>query len=95
MVTRRDWLAAATARLAAAGCEDAAFDARCLLEDFGGLPRGHEADDTPLTADGLAALTTALTISFLALTVRASIFFKRQDTRIAPSLRVWGNSHRI
>lgn len=60
MVTRRDWLVAAAARLAAAGCEDAAFDARCLLEDLGGLPRGHAADDTPLTDAQTAALDAAL-----------------------------------
>ena len=60
MVTRRDWLSAATARLAAAGCEDVAFDARCLLEDFGGLPRGHAADDAPLTAEQETVLDTAL-----------------------------------
>ena len=61
MVTRRQWLATATARLIEAGCEDAAFDARCLLEDFGGLPRGHAADDTPLTEVQTAALDAALT----------------------------------
>ena len=60
MVTRRDWLAAATARLAAAGCEDAAFDARCLLEDLGGMPRGTAADDTALTAEQASALNVAL-----------------------------------
>lgn len=60
MVSRREWLAAATARLAEAGCEDAAFDARCLLEDFGGLPRGRAADDTPLTEEQMAALEVAL-----------------------------------
>ncbi len=60
MVTRRDWLASATARLLAAGCEDAAFDARCLLEDMGGLPRGQMAGDTPLTAAQETALTAAL-----------------------------------
>lgn len=60
MVTRRDWLATATARLTEAGCEDAAFDARCLLEDFGGLPRGHAADETPLTDAQTAALDAAL-----------------------------------
>lgn len=60
MVTRRDWLRTATARLTAAGCEDAAFDARCLLEDLGGLPRGQAADDTPLTETQDAALAAAL-----------------------------------
>ena len=61
MVSRRDWLAAATARLTEAGCEDAAFDARCLLEDLGGLSRGHAADDTPLTSEQEVVLATALT----------------------------------
>ena len=61
MVTRREWLTAATARLTAAGCEDAGFDARCLLEDLGGLPRGQRADDTPLTEAQETALTAALT----------------------------------
>ena len=60
MVTRRQWLTEATTRLTAAGCEDAAFDARCLLEDFGGLPRGQAAEDTPLTAEQTATLTAAL-----------------------------------
>ena len=60
MVTRRAWLATATAALTAAGCEDAAFDARCLLEDLGGLPRGQAAEDTPLTAEQTATLTAAL-----------------------------------
>lgn len=61
MVTRREWLKEATARLTEVGCEDAGFDARCLLEDLGGLPRGHRADDTPLATDQLTALTAALT----------------------------------
>ncbi len=57
-MTRRAWYAAAVDRLTAAGCEDAAFDAKCLLEDIDGLPRGHLPDDTPLTAQ--AALDNAL-----------------------------------
>ena len=60
MVSRRDWFSAATARLVEAGCEDAVFDARCLLEDFGGMPRGHAADDTPLTAEQETLLNDAL-----------------------------------
>ena len=60
MVSRRDWLATATTRLAEAGCEDAAFDARCLLEDMGGMPRGGAAEDTLLTAEQESALKTAL-----------------------------------
>ena len=60
MVTQRQWLATATARLADAGCEDAGFDARCLLEDLGGLPRGQMAGDAPLTAQQKSRLDTAL-----------------------------------
>ena len=60
MVSRQDWLTSATQRLAEAGCEDAAFDARCLLEDFGGLPRGHRADDTRLTEAQMVLLENAL-----------------------------------
>lgn len=58
--TRRQWLAQAAHRLEQAGCEDAAFDARCLLEDMGGLGRGHVPDDTVLTQPQAAALDTAL-----------------------------------
>lgn len=61
MVTRREWLQAATARLIAAGCEDGGFDARCLLEDIGELPRGSMPDETPLSAQQVADLTQALT----------------------------------
>ncbi len=60
MVTRRQWLRQASRVLTEAGCEDAGFDARCLLEDLGGMPRGGGADDTPLTAAQLATLTEAL-----------------------------------
>ncbi len=60
MVTRRAWLTDATATLTAADCEDAAFDARCLLEDLGSLPRGQAADDTPLTAEQETMLDNAL-----------------------------------
>ncbi len=57
-MTRREWLAAAVRQLTAAGCEDAVFDATCLLEDVGGMPRGHLADDTLLV--NTAALDKAL-----------------------------------
>ncbi len=57
-MTRREWFAAAVRRLTVAGCADAAFDAQCLLEDIGGMPRGHLPDDTRL-AD-TAALDMAL-----------------------------------
>lgn len=60
MVTRQEWLRDATARLRDAGCEDGCFDARCLLEDLGGLPRGQTADGTPLTAAQQTVLATAL-----------------------------------
>ncbi len=60
MVTQREWLERATSRLREAGCEDAAFDARCLLEDLGGLPRGHRAGDTPLTDQQATVLDNAL-----------------------------------
>lgn len=98
MVSRRDWLAAATARLTEAGCEDAAFDARCLLEDLGGLPRGHAADDTPLTTEQEAALETAIAQresgrplqyilgewEFLALTLKVGegVLIPRPDTEL-------------
>ncbi len=98
MVTRRQWLTEATTRLTAAGCEDAAFDARCLLEDFGGLPRGQAAEDTPLTDAQLAALTTVLTQreagrplqyilgqwDFLALTLQVGegVLIPRPDTEL-------------
>ncbi len=59
-MTRRDWWQQATARLQAAGCEDAAFDARCLLEDIGGMPRGQAPDDTPLSAEEQERLSLAL-----------------------------------
>ena len=59
-MTRREWHRQAAARLDAAGRPDAAFDARCLLEAFGGLARGHQPDETALSAAQVAALTAAL-----------------------------------
>ncbi len=59
-MTRQEWYSAAVSRLQDSGCEDAAFDARCLLEDFGGLVRGHAPDATPLTEEQTATLTRAL-----------------------------------
>lgn len=60
MVSYRDWLAYATTRLKEAGCADAAFDARCLLEDLGGLPRGRAAGDTPVPEARRESLDRAL-----------------------------------
>lgn len=39
-MTWRGLFSAVAGQLAEAGCDDPAFDARCLLEDIGGLPRG-------------------------------------------------------
>lgn len=50
-MTRRAWLTGAVERLNRAGCMDADFDARCLLEELGGLARGHRPDETPLTGE--------------------------------------------
>ncbi len=96
MVTQEQWLSHATARLTAAGCEDAAFDARCLLEDLGGLPRGQRADDRPLATEAESALAQALEQraqgrplqyilgewEFLALTLRVGegVLIPRADT---------------
>ncbi len=98
VTTKAAWLTEATARLAAADCEDAAFDARCLLEDLGALPRGHRADDTPLTEAQATALETALTQrengrplqyilgqwEFLTLTLRVGegVLIPRPDTEL-------------
>ena len=60
IMTRREWYAQAVSCLSCAGCEDAAFDARCLLEDIGGMPRGHAPDATVLTVEQTAALAHAL-----------------------------------
>lgn len=59
-LTRRDWYTRAVSCLADSGCEDAAFDAKCLLEDFGGLARGHAPDTALLTDEQTAALARAL-----------------------------------
>lgn len=59
-MTRRQWYTHAVRRLTDVGCEDAAFDAKCLLEDFGGLPRGHAPDDTLLTEAQETVLARAL-----------------------------------
>ena len=59
-MTRREWYAFAISRLTDSGCEDAAFDAKCLLEDLGGLSRGHAPDEQPLDREQTATLTRAL-----------------------------------
>lgn len=60
MVTARGFAADSTARLLAAGIQDAAFEVRCLLEDLARLPRGVRFDDRPLTADTVAILERAV-----------------------------------
>lgn len=59
-MTRHEWLMQAVGRLHTAGCEDADFDARCLLEDIGGLGRHRLPDDTALSSSQEAALNEAL-----------------------------------
>lgn len=59
-MTARQWYAHATAVLTAAGCEDAVFDTRCMLEDLGGVPHGHAPTDTELTAEQSDRLACAL-----------------------------------
>lgn len=97
-MTRREWYSAAVSHLTDSGCEDAAFDARCLLEDFGGLARGHAPDATPLTEEQKAALTRALDEraagrplqyilgewDFLALTLKVGegVLIPRADTEV-------------
>lgn len=97
-MTRRDWWQQATARLTAAGCEDAAFDARCLLEDIGGLPRGHMPDAVMLTTAQTEQLERALARradgyplqyilgewEFLTLTLRVGegVLIPRADTEV-------------
>lgn len=97
-MTRHDWWQQATARLTAAGCEDAAFDARCLLEDIGDLPRGHMPDTAMLTAAQLDRLEAALARradgyplqyilgewEFLTLTLRVGegVLIPRADTEV-------------
>lgn len=53
MVTIEDLFAQITAQLQEAGCEDPAFDARCLMEDLAGLPHGRDIrlPDNPLSAE--------------------------------------------
>ena len=49
-------------RLKKAGCDSPAFDAACLLEDLGGVPRGQVSaqSDRPLTAAAEQAVKAAL-----------------------------------
>ncbi len=97
-MTRREWWQQATGRLTAVGCEDAAFDARCLLEDMGGLPRGRMPDEQVLTAAQTERLTQALERraagyplqyilgewDFLSLTLRVGegVLIPRADTEV-------------
>ncbi len=59
-MTRQEWYRYAVSHLTDNGCEDATFDARCLLEDFGGLCRGRMPDEVSLNEAQQEVLDTAL-----------------------------------
>lgn len=60
MVTYQTLYADITARFTAAGIEDAAFDARCILEDIGGMPHGILPPTTVVPCERKAAVETAV-----------------------------------
>ena len=60
MVTYQTLYAEVTARFTAAGMEDAAFDARCILEDIGGMPHGVLPPTTAVPSDRKTAVETAV-----------------------------------
>ncbi len=60
MVTYQTLYADITARFAAAGIQDAAFDARCILEDIGGMPHGILPPSTAVPTENLTAVETAV-----------------------------------
>lgn len=59
MVTASQYAARLIAAFETAGVPDAAFDARCLLEDIGGVPHGVLPDERPLPDAVVAALDKA------------------------------------
>ncbi|MBE6792001.1 MAG: peptide chain release factor N(5)-glutamine methyltransferase [Ruminococcaceae bacterium] len=61
-MTVGNWYTQITDRLTKAGCDSPAFDAVCLLEDVGGVPRGQvsAASDRPLDAAVETALKAAV-----------------------------------
>ncbi len=60
MVTYQSLLSDITARFATAGMEDAAFDARCILEDIGGMPHGILPPAVAVPSEKKAAVETAV-----------------------------------
>lgn len=56
----KGWISLALARLNRAGCDDARFEAQCLLEDIGGLPRGGVLEKYVLSKPAERALEQAL-----------------------------------
>ncbi len=59
-MTYRTYFQTAVKRLQAVAFEDAAFEARCLLEDLADLPHGGIPDDRELTDEQLARLDQAI-----------------------------------
>lgn len=60
MVTYRSLYTDITARFTASGLEDAAFDARCILEDIGGMPHGMLPPSTVVLPERVDAVETAV-----------------------------------
>ncbi len=60
MVTYQSLLADITARFTADGLEDAAFDARCILEDIGGMPHDILPPAVAVPTERIAAIETAV-----------------------------------
>ena len=59
-MTYRALYADVTARFTAAGLEDAAFDARCILEDVGGMPHGILPPAAAVPTEKVTAVETAV-----------------------------------
>lgn len=60
MVTYQTLFADITARFMGADIQDAAFDARCILEDIGGMPRGVLPPATAVPTEKLASIQAAV-----------------------------------
>lgn len=98
MVTYQTLYADVTARFTAAGIEDAAFDARCILEDIGGMPHGILPPTTVVSSERKTAVETAVSERLqgrplqyilgewdflsLRLLVGEGVLIPRQDTEI-------------
>lgn len=60
MVTAREFATQAVYEMTKAGVPDAAFEVRCLLEDFAGMPHGALPDERPLSQEMQLKLQTAV-----------------------------------